>query len=101
MTTKTAYAVLGASYGDECKGLTTDYLCSKTKGPVTVIRFNGGAQAGHTVQAPNGTRHVFHHFSSGSMLGAQTYLGQHFVCNPILFHEERAKLLGKGVQEVV
>lgn len=100
MTNKIAYAVIGSSFGDCSKGLTTDYLCSKTKGPVTVIRFNGGAQAGHTVQTPAGQRHVFHHFSSGSLLGAQTYLGQHFVCNPILFHEERAKLLGKGVPEV-
>lgn len=100
MTNKTAYAVIGANFGDEAKGLTTDYLCSKAKGPVTVIRFSGGAQAGHTVQAPDGLRHVFHHFSSGSFLGAKTYLSQHFICNPILFHEERTKLLGKGVPEV-
>lgn len=96
--TKTAYAVIGANFGDEGKGLTTDYLCSLAKGePVTVVRFNGGAQAGHTVQLPNGARHVFNHQGSGSFLDADTYLSRHFVCNPIVFAHERARFIGNGV----
>lgn len=85
-----ARAVIGASYGDEGKGLVTDYLCSQ--GAQVVVRFNGGAQAGHTVVTPEGQRHVFSHFGSGTLLGVPTYLSHFFVMNPILFFEERAKL---------
>lgn len=86
-----AHAVIGANYGDEGKGLMTDYLCAR-KGAGVVVRFNGGAQAGHTVTTPDGKRHVFHHFGSGSFLGVPTFLSRFFVVNPILFCEE---LFGK------
>ena len=46
-----AYAVIGANYGDEGKGLVTDYLCRQVEHPL-VIRYNGGCQAGHTVASP-------------------------------------------------
>lgn len=88
-----AAVVIGANYGDEGKGLITDYLAALEDAPNTlVIRFNGGAQAGHTVQRPNGLRHVFSHFSSGTFAGAQTYLSDFFVANPILFVQELEKL---------
>ena len=64
-----AYAVIGANYGDEGKGLITDYLCRQVENPL-VIRFNGGAQAGHTVTTPEGIRHIFSHFGSGTLAGA-------------------------------
>ena len=51
-----AYVVIGANWGDEGKGLMTDYLCARD-GIHVVVRFNGGAQAGHTVIASGGTRH--------------------------------------------
>ncbi len=41
-------AVIGAGFGDEGKGLFTDYLCQHAEQPL-VIRFSGGQQAGHTV----------------------------------------------------
>nr|HNI24487.1 adenylosuccinate synthetase [Plasticicumulans sp.] len=54
-----AHAVIGAGYGDEGKGAATDRLAA-TLGPrALVVRHNGGAQAGHTVIAPDGRRHVF------------------------------------------
>ena len=88
-----AAVVIGANYGDEGKGLITDYLASASSGLKTlVIRFNGGAQAGHTVHTPNGLRHVFSHFSSGTFTGAQTYLSAFFIANPILFVQELKKL---------
>lgn len=87
-----AWAVIGASYGDESKGKHVDYLCHKHSADL-VVRFNGGAQAGHTVVAPDGRRHVFHHFGSGTLLGVPTYLSRFFVCNPVLFNEERKALL--------
>lgn len=85
-----ATAIIGANYGDEGKGLMTDYVCSQ--GADVVVRFNGGAQAGHTVQTPE-TRHVFHHYGSGSFLGVPTFLSRFFITNPILFAEE--KMVGK------
>ena len=61
-------AIIGANYGDEGKGLATDYLT----GPDSlVVRFNGGAQAGHTVCTPSGQRHVFSHIGAGSFRGKQ------------------------------
>lgn len=89
-----ARVVIGASFGDEGKGLTTDYLCSQ-QGAGIVVRFNGGSQAGHTV-IMDGDRHVFRHFGSGTLRGVPTYLSSFFVCNPILFFEERAQLIDLG-----
>lgn len=94
-----ARIVIGANFGDEGKGLVTDYLCSQGAG--IVVRFNGGAQAGHTVVAPNGDRHVFHHFGSGTLLGIPTFLSQFFVCNPILLFEELKSLRALGCDPVV
>jgi adenylosuccinate synthase len=85
-------AVIGANYGDEGKGLITDYLSTSD---TLVIRFNGGAQAGHTVVTPDGRRHVFHHFGSGTFAGARTYLAKPFVVNPVVFVQELGALLGK------
>jgi adenylosuccinate synthase len=87
-----AEVVIGANYGDEGKGLITDYLAASDALKTLVIRFNGGAQAGHTVQTANGMRHVFSHFSSGTFAGAQTYLSDFFIANPILFVKELKKL---------
>jgi len=90
------YAVIGANYGDEGKGLITDYLASKSSRAV-VVRFNGGAQAGHTVVTPDGRRHVFHHFGSGSFTGATTFLSRYFICNPMFFKTEYDQLVSLGV----
>lgn len=89
---KKAQVVIGANFGDEGKGLTTDYLAAQAGGDALVVRFNGGAQAGHTVVTPEGKRHVFSHFSSGSFAGAATFLSRFFVCNPLLFMKEHELL---------
>jgi adenylosuccinate synthase len=87
--------VIGANLGDEGKGLITDYL-ARVKGADLVVRFNGGAQAGHTVVTPEGDRHVFSHFGSGTFAGVPTFLSRYFILNPIIFRQEREKLLKKG-----
>jgi adenylosuccinate synthase len=87
---KRARAVIGANFGDEGKGLVVDYLCSKGAG--SVVRFNGGAQAGHTVVTPGGHRHVFRHFGSGAFMGVPTYLSRFFICNPLAFLKEAEEL---------
>lgn len=90
-----ARVVIGANFGDEGKGLVVDYLC-QTGGEV-VVRFNGGAQAGHTVVTPEGLRHVFGHFGSGTFYGVPTFLSQFFVVNPIAFFREEEALAALGV----
>ena len=63
-------AVIGKNFGDEGKGLVTDYLAASMERPL-VIRHNGGAQSGHTVETPS-YRFVFHELSSGSFRHADT-----------------------------
>jgi adenylosuccinate synthase len=93
---RTARVVIGAGYGDEGKGLISDALAASAGADATVIRFNGGAQAGHTVTLDDGRRHVFHHVGSGAFAGAPTYLSRFFVANPILLAEELGELAALG-----
>lgn len=83
--------VIGANFGDEGKGLMTDYFSSNPN--TIVICSNGGAQRGHTVFEPTtGIRHVFHHFGSGTLKGADTYLPKYYILNPIVFNQEYEEL---------
>lgn len=96
--------VIGANFGDEGKGLMTDYFCSKVPSGEKVlnVRFNGGAQAGHTVVTPDGRRHIFGHFGAGSFLpNVATYLDEDFVINPLLFRREYEKLAMLGLYPMV
>ncbi len=86
-----AQAVIGASFGDEGKGLLVDYLCSRGDVGV-VVRFNGGAQAAHTVVTPEGERHVFRSIGSGTFHGVPTYLSQYVSVNPIAMFLEMKQL---------
>ena len=90
---KQSYTVIGAGYGDEGKGNIVSHLAETIENPI-VIRYNGGAQAGHTVVRGN-IRHVFSHFGSGTLFYVPTYLAPSFISNPLLFHEEREELLQK------
>ena len=87
--------VIGANFGDEGKGKLTDYY-TKDKDNCIVVCSNGGAQRGHTVLKPDGTRHVFHHFGSGTLNGADTYLPGDFILNPLVFREEWEELKKLG-----
>lgn len=95
-----AYAVIGAGYGDEGKGLMTDYLArlfTKERSlPPIVARANGGAQAGHTVVS-QGHRHVFSHIGAGAFNGSLTYLPQAFLVNPIALRDEVVRLKNIGI----
>lgn len=65
-------AVIGKNFGDEGKGLVTASLSLSYKKPL-IIKTNGGAQAGHTVENPEkGTRFIHHQTGSGSEYGATT-----------------------------
>jgi adenylosuccinate synthase len=88
------FAIIGAGYGDEGKGLITDYLSRRFNSRI-VGRFNGGAQAGHTV-VQGDKRKVFHQISSGTFNGANTYLGSKFIVNPYLLGAELLELKELG-----
>jgi len=98
---KSAQVVIGAQFGDEGKGRWVDYYAEKYGGNGIVVRFNGGAQAGHTVVTPDGRRHVFSHVGSGAFAGAATFLSRFFVSNPILFLKERERLATLGIKPAV
>lgn len=93
---KEVKVIIGANFGDEGKGLMTDYFCNKCDNPI-VVRFNSGAQAGHTVVTPDGNRHVFGHFGSGTFNNTPTFLSKYFVVNPLSFLKELNELREKGV----
>lgn len=96
-----ATAIIGAGFGDEGKGFWTDAHAARAMSEgqdAWAIRFNGGAQAGHTVTTPEGARHVFHHIGSGALVGAGTYLSRHFALHPMLLPDELATLERLGVR---
>lgn len=95
---KSATVIIGANFGDEGKGLMTDWAANAFGKDALIVRFNGGAQAGHTVVLPNGTRHIHSHFGSGTLAGAQTFLSRFFVSNPLLFNREIVELERKAVK---
>lgn len=88
--------VIGANYGDEGKGLTTDYFTQKASGFILNVLYNGGPQRGHTVEHKNGLRHIFHHFGSGFFSGALTYFDESFLVDPIKFNIEHCELLDQA-----
>lgn len=95
MVNKNIKVVIGANFGDEGKGLMTDYFCHQAAlwgENCIVVCHNGGAQRGHTVDTPEGLHHVFHHFGSGTFVGADTYLSKDFIINPMLFRQELEEL---------
>ena len=86
--------VIGLGFGDEGKGLVTEYLCSN---PGTlVVRYSGGQQAGHTVFKDK-IRHIFSNFGSGTLSGTPTYWSKFCTVDPIGLMNELHILLKKGV----
>ena len=89
--------IIGLGYGDEGKGLTTDYLCRQFKNPL-VIRFSGGHQAGHTVVTEKGERHVFSSFGSGTFRGTPTYWSKYCTLYPIALNNEHKAIRKLGIE---
>lgn len=90
-------AVFGAGFGDEGKGVVTDFLTKKYKSlnPM-VVRFCGGHQVGHTVYN-NDIRHVFSNFGSGTLNGTPTYWSKFCTIDPIGIFNEWNVLNKKGI----
>lgn len=91
--------VIGANYGDEGKGLFTEYLSTKHDNSIVVL-VNGGCQRGHTVNDPKYGKHVFHHFGAGTFRNRPTYFMHTFLLNPMQFMKEYNELVELGVTPV-
>ncbi|MET3394185.1 adenylosuccinate synthase [Variovorax sp. 1140] len=92
-------SLLGLGFGDCGKGLFTDHF-GATPGAHTVVRFNGGAQAGHNVVLADGRHHTFSQFGAGSFhAGMGTVLASPVVVHPTALRVEEAALRRVGVQD--
>lgn len=91
------YVTVDLGFGDSGKGTMVDYLC-RTNPIGWVIRYNGGAQAGHNVAHENLT-HTFSQIGSGSFVpGVKTFLSKHVLWSPIsLAHESKELYQKTGV----
>lgn len=89
-------AVEGGAFGDEGKGKVVDELChafARSHGRVVIYRWNGGANAGHTVVFGD-QRVVLHQLPSGALTsGATVILGKGMVIHPgdLVIEIERVK----------
>jgi len=89
-------AVIGLGFGDEGKGLVTNYL-----GGSLVIRYNGGQQAAHNVVLKDGKSHIFSNFGSGTLKGVPTYWSKFCTVDPIGMVNELNDLLENGIIPVL
>lgn len=97
---KQAFVVVDLGNGDGGKGTVTDSLTRRYNAH-TVIRFNGGSQAGHNVVTPEGQHHTFSQFGSGSfVVGVETFLSRHVLVDPGAFLKEAECLATKGVTDI-
>lgn len=86
--------LLGLQWGDEGKGKVVDVL---TPGYDIVARFQGGPNAGHTLEF-NGQKHVLRSIPSGVFQpGTVNVIGNGVVLDPELFAAEAAELEKSGV----
>lgn len=77
--------LLGLQWGDEGKGKVVDYLAPKYD---LVARFQGGPNAGHTLEF-EGIKHVLHQIPSGIFHeGILNVIGNGVVIDPITFRRE-------------
>lgn len=91
--------VIGLGFGDEGKGLFTDYLATKIKDGL-IVRFSGGHQVGHMVNT-GGIRHVFSNFGSGTLRGVPTYWSKECTVDPVGLTKELSELKSKGVKPTI
>ncbi|KPL06414.1 adenylosuccinate synthetase, partial [bacterium SM23_57] len=86
--------VLGAQWGDEGKGKIVDVLVEESD---IVARFQGGANAGHTVIV-NGTEYILHLLPTGILHPNCTcIIGGGVVIDPVTLFDEIEKLSKMGI----
>ncbi|HEY4655631.1 MAG TPA: adenylosuccinate synthase [Cyclobacteriaceae bacterium] len=81
--------LLGLQWGDEGKGKIVDVLAPKYD---VVARFQGGPNAGHTLEF-DGIKHVLHQIPSGIFReGTKNVIGNGVVLDPVVFMAEISRL---------
>jgi len=86
--------VVGAQWGDEGKGKLVDVLAERAD---LVVRYQGGANAGHTVVVGE-RQFVLHQIPSGILhAGARCVVGNGVVLDPETFFAELDELGGQGI----
>ena len=87
--------VVGSQWGDEAKAKIVDYLAVDAD---YVVRFQGGANAGHTVIA-NGNEFIFHLIPAGIMYPDKIcIIGNGVVIDPSALMDEIAMLRERGIE---
>jgi adenylosuccinate synthase len=87
-------AVLGIGYGDEGKGITTDYLCPLSFNPM-VVRFSGGQQAGHCQVGDTLITTINGLFYIKDLVGEKTNVNSSFDVINMNLESEKTSLLYK------
>ena len=86
--------ISGAQWGDEGKGKIVDYLAAQAD---TVVRFQGGSNAGHTVSV-GGEEYKLRLLPSGILYkGTTCVIGNGVVVDPQCLLEEIDNMLSRGV----
>src|SRR4051794_36343524 len=86
--------VIGLQWGDEGKGKVIDALAREAQ---IVVRYQGGANAGHTVYA-NGKKYVFHLIPTGVLWpGVRSVIGPGVVIDAPGLVAEIDDLLAHGI----
>ena len=89
-----AFIVLGAQWGDEGKGKMTDYLAERAD---VVVRFQGGNNAGHTVEVED-KQYKLHLIPSGILHNEKmNVIGNGVVLDPKALFEEMNYLKDLGI----
>src|SRR6478735_3079019 len=100
MSTTRYASVLGLGFGDCGKGHFVDALTRRWRAH-TVVRFSGGAQAGHTVVTPE-RHHTFSQFTAGTLVpGTRSVLIDPMVCHPTALLAEAEALARIGVRDAL
>ncbi|MEM9828373.1 MAG: adenylosuccinate synthase [Planctomycetota bacterium] len=87
-------SVIGLQWGDEAKGKLVDLLAPRFE---MVVRYQGGANAGHTVVAGDQT-YKLHHIPSGILHPhVQNFITPGVVINPATIIDEIDALGGRGI----
>ncbi len=93
-------SILGLGFGDCGKGLFVDALTRRWNAH-TVVRFSGGAQAGHNVVTPE-RHHTFSQFSAGALVpGTRSVLVDPMVFHPTALLVEAETLACVGVDDAL
>ncbi|MBA3541840.1 MAG: adenylosuccinate synthetase [Deltaproteobacteria bacterium] len=99
--TRRAFVVADLAFGDAGKGTIVDWLVREHDATL-VVRWNGGAQAGHTVVLDDGRHHTFAQLGAGTFVpGVRTHLAEPVVIHPTGLLVEARRLAAIGVTDAL